>query len=351
MRQVRLTDIQITFDQRFHLNIPDLTIESGTFFGLIGESGSGKTTLLRAIAGLQNLHGGSIVKDDNPIHHLPPEDRGISMVFQEPRLFDHLTVLDNVAFPLRMKGIGRQERTKEAQDLLRLVKLDSLEIAYPASLSGGQKQRVSIARALACKPDLLLMDEPFSALDPELRSDMRSLIKDLHDQLDITIIFVTHHMEEAGYLFSHMALLDKGTIVQVGPPSQMYTRPKSPEIARFMGHRNVFQGKRMETNKQSYFQINEDTDLVLQVPFDTGSIVIPDYTITINEDAPSGDHTQLLAQLVDKQFIHGSLYMTFAYGQLKIHKQVPFEEDSKFKTGQWVSLQVRSDQVLYFKKQ
>ena len=221
----------------------DLDIASGELIALLGPSGSGKTTLLRVIAGLEFPDHGQILFGAEDMAHRPVRERRIGFVFQHYALFKHMSVLDNVAFGLRVKP--RRERPGEAliqaraRELLELVQLGGLEKRFPAQLSGGQRQRVALARALAIEPRVLLLDEPFGALDARVRKDLRQWLRDLHRKTGYTTIFVTHDQEEALELADRVVVMNKGAIEQVGSVDQVYERPASPFVFDFLGGTNV----------------------------------------------------------------------------------------------------------------
>ncbi|WCK52947.1 ABC transporter ATP-binding protein [Aneurinibacillus sp. Ricciae_BoGa-3] len=233
----------------FSLKPVRLTVKEGEFFALLGPSGCGKTTLLKVIAGLLPPEKGEILFGSQTITSLPAEKRGFGMIFQQSLLFPHMSVEDNVAFGLKMQGINRRERLPQARKMLSAVGLEGYGSRHPMELSGGQQQRVSLARAIVSKPKLLLMDEPFSALDPSLRDEMRELVKRIHQQYKITILFVTHDREEAFLLADRMAVMKNGSILQVGTPQEIYEDPNDIEVALFMGAKNIIEG---ELNK-GYF--------------------------------------------------------------------------------------------------
>jgi len=229
-------------DQDFLLEIPELTIRKGELFGIIGQSGCGKTTLLRIIAGLLTPDKGKVFLQGKDVTSIPSERRGIAMVFQQDRLFPYMNIIDNVAFGLKMKGISKKERYVRSSEFLSSLGLQGYEKRYPLELSGGQRQRVSLARALVMNPSLVLMDEPFSALDPNLRKEMRDLVLDLHEKYGMTTLFVTHDREEAFYLFQRMAIIVNGRVTEKGIPRQLYEHPSKVETAAFLGIENIFQG-------------------------------------------------------------------------------------------------------------
>ena len=219
----------------------DLRIASGSYCCLLGPSGCGKSTTLRMIAGHESVSSGDILLDNRNITDLPAAARGTAMMFQSFALFPHLSALDNVAFSLKMKGIGKAERQKRAGDLLERVAMGHLAERKPGELSGGQQQRVALARALITEPRVLLLDEPLSALDPFLRIQMRAELRRWQKELGLTFVHVTHSQEEAMALADTMVVMNHGLIEQVGSPHQVYNHPASEFVARFMGGHNVLQ--------------------------------------------------------------------------------------------------------------
>jgi putative spermidine/putrescine transport system ATP-binding protein len=217
----------------------DLEIRRGEFIALLGPSGCGKSTALNCIAGLLPLTSGSIWLDDARIDVLPPEKRGFGMVFQNYALFPHMSVLENVGFGLKMRGVPREEAKRRAREALQLVQLVGHEGKLPGQLSGGQQQRVAIARAIVIEPPLVLMDEPLSNLDTKLRIEMRAEIRRIHTQLDRATIYVTHDQEEALSMADRIVVMREGVVQQVATPKEIYGRPANLHVARFMGYRNV----------------------------------------------------------------------------------------------------------------
>lgn len=217
----------------------DLIVGSGTRTALVGPSGAGKTTLLRAIAGLEPLDEGSIALGDRPLDGVPSHRRQVAVVFQEPRLLPHLSVVDNVAFPLRAARVGRLERRQRAAALLDEVGLGGFSGRGVRGLSGGEQQRVALARALCAEPQLLLLDEPLAALDPSRREGLRRLIVRLQRERALTTIVITHDRAEAAELGDRIALMLEGRIVQHDDPHTLFERPSSAAVARFFGATNV----------------------------------------------------------------------------------------------------------------
>lgn len=220
-----------------------LDVDPGELVALLGPSGSGKTTLLRGIAGLEQADSGRVLFDGADVTRLSLRDRRIGFVFQHYALFRHLSVFENVAFGLRARPRstrpGEAEIKKRVLDLLELVQLNGLEKRFPAQLSGGQRQRVALARALAIEPRVLLLDEPFGALDAQVRKDLRRWLRELHARIGQTTLFVTHDQEEAIELADRVAILNNGLIEQVGTPDDVYERPLTPFVCSFLGEANA----------------------------------------------------------------------------------------------------------------
>ena len=235
---VRVAGIRKTYRDAPALDGIDLAIPAGELIALLGPSGSGKTTLLRVVAGLEIPDEGRVFFGDAEVTDLPVQDRGIGFVFQHYALFRHLTVFDNVAYGLRARRRGRPPAAvlhRRVLDLLDLVQLVGLDRRFPAQLSGGQRQRVALARALATEPHVLLLDEPFGALDARVRKDLRRWLKDIHRETGQTTVFVTHDQEEALELADRVAVINRGALEQVGTPDEIHDDPASAFVMSFIG--------------------------------------------------------------------------------------------------------------------
>ncbi len=264
---IEIRNIDKRFGDFHALRNVSLDIASGELVALLGPSGCGKTTLLRIIAGLEGADSGSIHfsgQDQTSVH---VRERGVGFVFQHYALFKHMSVFENVAFGLRMKP--RKERPSEAQirtkvmELLSLVQLDWVADRFPSQLSGGQRQRIALARALAVQPQVLLLDEPFGALDAKVRKELRRWLRRLHDELHVTSIFVTHDQEEALEVADRVVVINKGQIEQVGTPQQVWDNPASPFVYSFLGDVNLFRGRASDDGKvvlDDGFALPEDTE-------------------------------------------------------------------------------------------
>ena len=215
-----------------------LTVPDGELTALLGPSGSGKSTLLRIIAGLEVPDSGSVVLGDRDVTNVPPQRRGIGFVFQHYAPFKHMTVRDNVAFGLTIRKRPRDEVKARVHDLLSLVQIEQFADRYPSQLSGGQRQRMALARALAVEPEVLLLDEPFGALDARVRKELRAWLRRLHDETHVTTVFVTHDQEEAMEVADGIVVMNKGAVEQVGPPRELYEHPANEFVMGFIGEVN-----------------------------------------------------------------------------------------------------------------
>jgi len=225
------------------LNDISLEIPAGTLVALLGPSGSGKTTLLRIIAGLEYADQGRILQHSEDVTARHPRERQVGFVFQHYALFRHMTVFENVAFGLRVRKRPKAEVRDRAMELLKLLRLEGLHARYPDQLSGGQRQRVALARALAVQPKVLLLDEPFGALDAKVRQELRQWLRRLHEEIHLTTLFVTHDQEEAFEVADQVVVMQGGQIEQVGTPQEVFDHPASPFVMDFLGNVNVFHGR------------------------------------------------------------------------------------------------------------
>jgi spermidine/putrescine transport system ATP-binding protein len=235
------------FDDFNALSDVSLEIKKGEFFSLLGPSGCGKTTLLRIIAGFESPDTGIVTFDGCDVLHLPPNQRQSNMIFQNYALFPHLSVFENVAFPLRIKKTEKSGIDDKVNEYLKLVQLEAHANKKPNQLSGGQKQRVAIARALINEPRVLLLDEPLSALDAKLRQHMLIELDQIHDKIGITFIYVTHDQQEALSVSDRIAVMNQGNVLQVGTPHEIYESPATGFVAKFIGETNLFDGEIIST--------------------------------------------------------------------------------------------------------
>jgi sulfate transport system ATP-binding protein len=244
---IEAQNISKKFGRFTALDQVNLLIPSGELVALLGPSGSGKTTLLRIIAGLDFADSGTMLFDGEDISQQKTRDRGVGFVFQHYALFRHMTVFENIAFGLRVRPRGLRPSKAQIRDkvheLLQLIQLRNLANRYPSQLSGGQRQRVALARALAVEPSVLLLDEPFGSLDAKVRLELRRWLRQLHDEVHITSVFVTHDQEEALEVADQVAVMNEGRIEQVGSPDEVYHHPATPFVYNFLGNVNLFHGR------------------------------------------------------------------------------------------------------------
>jgi sulfate transport system ATP-binding protein len=245
---IRVDNVTKRFGSFIALDRVSLDVPTGSLCALLGPSGSGKTTLLRILAGLEVPDGGTVVVHDDDVTRRSARDRGMGFVFQHYALFRHMTVFDNVAFPLRVRGWPRAKIRERVAELLHLVRLEGQERRLPGQLSGGQRQRVALVRALAAQPRVLLLDEPFGALDAKVRIELRQWLRRFHDEFGVTSILVTHDQEEAFEVADRVVVMRQGRVEQSGAPADIFDHPGSAFVMDFLGNVNIFHG-RMERGR------------------------------------------------------------------------------------------------------
>jgi putative spermidine/putrescine transport system ATP-binding protein len=275
---VRFDGVQKSYDGT-NLVVKDLNIDipRGEFLTMLGPSGSGKTTSLMMLAGFETATHGDIYLDGQAINNVAPHKRGIGMVFQNYALFPHMTVAENLAFPLEVRKMGRSETEERVKRALDMVELGNFGSRRPAQLSGGQQQRVAVARALVFEPELILMDEPLGALDKNLREQMQYEIKHIHERLGVTVVYVTHDQSEALTMSNRIAVFNDGRIQQLASPSDLYEKPINSFVAQFIGENNKLTGK-----------VISDQGDRCEVKLPTGEVVS---ALNINTEAVGGDST------------------------------------------------------------
>jgi sulfate transport system ATP-binding protein len=239
---IKVENVTKHFEEFRALDNVSIDVPDGSLTALLGPSGSGKSTLLRLIAGLEHADSGQVYLNDRDVTDMSVQERGIGFVFQHYAAFKHMTVRDNIAFGLRIKKTPRDQIRDRVKELIRLVQLQGMAHRYPSQLSGGQRQRMALARALAAQPKLLLLDEPFGALDARVRKELREWLRNLHDDVGVTTIFVTHDQEEAMDVAEQIVVMKDGAIEQVGTPNELYEEPRTEFVMQFVGEVNQVDG-------------------------------------------------------------------------------------------------------------
>jgi putative spermidine/putrescine transport system ATP-binding protein len=234
MARLTLDSVQKRYGETTAVDGVSFTVDDGEILGVLGPSGCGKTTTLRTVAGFETPNNGTVSFDDRDVTHVPPENRNVGLVFQEYALFDNMTVRENVAFGLKMRGVGTSERRERAADLLDMLDIGEMAGRPPTTLSGGQQQRVGLARALAIEPSVLLLDEPMTGLDAKLKARLRDEVGELLSELDVTGLYVTHDQEEAMLMCDRIAVMNDGRLEQVGTPREVYESPATEFVSEFV---------------------------------------------------------------------------------------------------------------------
>lgn len=323
MDDLRILNIEKHYGQSqtnsgFSLKPVDLTIGQGEFFSLLGPSGCGKTTLLKLVAGLLEEDAGEIWVGDSNLTHIPPESRRFAMVFQQALLFPHMTVEDNAAFGLKMQKVGKKQRLTQVREMLGHVGLEGFGNRFPHELSGGQQQRVALARALVSNPRVLLMDEPFSALDPSLREEMRELLRTIQQQFNVTVLFVTHDREEAFHLSNRIGVMSGGTLLQVGSGKELRERPVSTKVASFLGIKNIIEGKVLGTY---FYSLDQSFQIPVGETVNDGSCFLilraESLQLVTAENDPPPRFVEIRGILTELRFNHG-----FFTGKVQVGNQL-----------------------------
>lgn len=303
----------------------DLEIAEGEFFSMLGPSGSGKTTVLRMIAGFETPTSGEIFLFGKDVSSKPPFERDVNTVFQDYALFPHMSVLQNVEYGLTIRGIKKAEREKLAKETLALVRLEGMELRKPSQLSGGQRQRVALARSIVVKPKVLLLDEPLGALDLKLREQMQVELKQIQRELGITFIFVTHDQDEALSLSDRIAVFNKGAIVQLGTPQEIYNNPMDHFVAEFVGSSNHFTAEQAG----KFFGVSQELivrpENIKLIPAAASKTV---FIGEISEVIFLGDLNRILVRLEDGKEVFVTEVSNASGEQRKRGQQVGVEFDS-----------------------
>jgi putative spermidine/putrescine transport system ATP-binding protein len=341
--EVRLAGLRREYGSVVALDGLDLTIEPGQLVVLLGPSGCGKTTTLRLLAGLEDADAGTITVAGNEITHVPANRRDMGMVFQAYSLFPHMTVRQNVAFGLRLRHRGKAERDQRAMEMLDLVGLTQQADRYAHQISGGQQQRVALARALAIQPQVLLLDEPLSALDAKVRAQLRDEIRRIQLEVGITTLFVTHDQEEALAIADRVGVMKEGRIEQLGSPTDIYSRPATPFVAEFVGLTNRLAG----TVAGSTVTVRgRDLPLVdLSTPPGPVTALVRPEAVTLASD-DSGESGPLTGTVIAVTFLGATSRVTVNLGDTTVMAQLPTSEAHGLPAGSRVTLTIRPDPVL-----
>jgi putative spermidine/putrescine transport system ATP-binding protein len=321
----------------------DLTVQPGELIALLGPSGCGKTTTLRLLAGLEDADAGSISVGGKDITRLPASKRDMGMVFQAYSLFPHMTVKQNVGFGLRLRGVSATERDRRALQMLELVELSSQADRYPSQISGGQQQRVALARALAIEPQVLLLDEPLSALDAKVRAQLRDQIRRIQLEIGITTLFVTHDQEEALAIADRVGVMRAGRLEQLAPPTDVYSRPATPFVAEFVGLSNRLAGT---VTGSSVTVRGHDLPLVdPSTPAGPVTAIVRPEAVTLASDS-SGESGPMTGTVIASTFLGATSRVTVDLGDTTIMAQLPTSDATKLPAGSRVTLTIRPDPVL-----
>jgi putative spermidine/putrescine transport system ATP-binding protein len=321
----------------------DLTVQPGELVALLGPSGCGKTTTLRLLAGLEDADTGHITIAGRDITRLPASKRDMGMVFQAYSLFPHMTVKQNVAFGLRLRRVSTAERDRQALEMLELVGLDTQADRFPHQISGGQQQRVALARALAIRPQVLLLDEPLSALDAKVRAQLRDQIRRIQLEVGITTLFVTHDQEEALAIADRVGVMRAGRIEQLAPPTDIYSRPASAFVAEFVGLSNRLAGT---VSGSTVTVRGRDLPLVdhSTAPGPVTALIRPE-AVTLSSDS-SAESGPLVGTVIATTFLGATSRVTVDLGDTTILAQLSTSEASELPAGSRVALTIRPDPVL-----
>jgi putative spermidine/putrescine transport system ATP-binding protein len=322
----------------------DLTLHQGELVVLLGPSGCGKTTTLRLLAGLEDADTGRIMVGGNDVTHRPASKRDMGMVFQAYSLFPHMTVKDNVAFGLKLRHKAKAERDQRAMEMLELVGLTEQAGRYAHQLSGGQQQRVALARALAIEPQVLLLDEPLSALDAKVRAQLRDQIRRIQLEVGITTLFVTHDQEEALAIADRVGVMREGHIEQLGSPTDIYSRPATPFVAEFVGLTNRIAG---EVRAAGSVIVRGCTLPLVDPSVPAGGVValVRPEAVTVASQS-SGEAGLLNGTVIATTFLGATSRVTVDLGDTTILAQLPTSEASALSAGSRVTLTIRPDPVL-----
>jgi putative spermidine/putrescine transport system ATP-binding protein len=350
MAMIELRKVSKSYGPLVALAEADLSIAKGEFVTVLGPSGSGKTTLLNLIAGMLRPSAGEIFIDGRNATDLPPGKRDLGMVFQNYALMPHMTIFENIAFPLRVRWLSSAEIRRKVEEVLELVRLPNVADRKPRQLSGGQQQRVSLARCIVYNPALILMDEPLGALDKKLREQMQLEIKRLHTELGITILYVTHDQEEALTLSDRIVLMNRGEIEQAGPPDELYFRPRTVFAADFLGDSNLLEGRVEKTGSPATVALSQGR---VKAPSGNGAlqpgqavtILVRPENMTVLEPGAESQDNSLRGRVVDAVVLGGVVkyHMALPDGSRIVSQELNQIRRRRLERGQEVVLSWRTE--------
>ena len=336
MSYIKFENINKYYNEQHILKDLNLTIEKGSFVTLLGPSGCGKSTLLRCLAGLESISSGSVFLDDEDITFKNPRQRNIGMIFQQYSLFPTMTVYQNISFGLRMKKEKKETVNKLVKEALSLVQLEGSEKKFPSQLSGGEQQRVALARCIVTKPKVLLLDEPFSAIDAKLRKSLQIRIKEIHRELNMTCVFVTHDQEEAMIMSDVIHLMHNGVIEQSGKPAQIYSNPKNAYVASFIGSYNIM--------------AKEDMMKAFNYEAASEKVAIRPEMIDISEEEEQYSSEDIFAKAkISDNILQGNIVRYFVdIKGLKIKVDLLFNNSKLLQNNQDIYLKINKDNIITF---
>jgi putative spermidine/putrescine transport system ATP-binding protein len=341
--EVRMEGLTRKYGPVIALDGLDLTLHPGELVALLGPSGCGKTTTLRLLAGLEDADEGRITVAGRDLTHVPASKRDMGMVFQAYSLFPHMTVQQNVAFGLRLRRVSKDERDRRALEILELVGLTEQAGRYAHQISGGQQQRVALARALAIQPQVLLLDEPLSALDAKVRAQLRDEIRRIQLEVGITTLFVTHDQEEALAIADRVGVMQDGRIEQLGSPTDIYSRPATPFVAEFVGLTNRLAGT---VSGSTVTVRGRDLPLVdLSTPPGPATALVRPEAVTLAPGS-DGESGPLIGTVIAVTFLGATSRVTVDLGDTTVMAQLPTSDAAELSAGSRVTLAIRPDPVL-----
>ncbi len=356
MSYLELKDLEKRYSKNGPLIVDhmNMNIEKGEFVVFLGPSGCGKTTTLRMIAGLEDVTGGDILLEGSSIINLTPKDRGVSMIFQSYAVWPHLTVFDNIAYPLKLQKVPKAEIRKRVYEAAEVTQIEKLLDRYPAQMSGGQRQRVAVSRAIVVNPKLFLMDEPLSNLDAKLRVSMRTDLRNIHNKLGATSIFVTHDQSEAMSLADRIFIMNNGKIEQVGTPDEVYHNSATKFVAGFIGTPPTnFFSVEISTGDGGLYAKSEEISLRIPGKYQEGLSpyvgrrvdlgIRPEYIETVGS-GDEGTFAKAKVNFVEPQGSHSVLILDIGAHEIKTEAS----EFSKLKAGENVGLRIRDDRMAFF---